>query len=372
MNDNQNNNLSLSLFDVLVDEYELQVKTHCLKPLYPGGVKTAREQAAAKYAPLADEIERERRINEELVTDFYRRLHKSGEKRAALCFSGGGIRSATFGLGVLQGLAERMEINSFHFLSTVSGGGYLGGWFSGWVHRRGMKEVQSELEEDRANRAPINPEPEPLFHLRRYSDYMSPKVGLLSADTWALVGIYLRNLFLNWMVLIPLMLAALALPRLWMSTLAWDTPEALTVNRVFWWGFLLGVISIGYLIVNRPSLADLTSGWFPQKLRSEGWFLTLGLGCLIATAIASALYWSWVHIPAKDPLWLSFSGFEPRKYFKQQEPWGFMAFGVALHFLGFALSQLFAPQIIKPKFYFGVRDFIYSILTGAQIGRAHV
>src|ERR1700739_3986192 len=32
-----------------------------------------------------------------------RRLHASG--KSALCFSGGGIRSATFGLGVLQGLA---------------------------------------------------------------------------------------------------------------------------------------------------------------------------------------------------------------------------------------------------------------------------
>src|SRR5687768_1966009 len=33
------------------------------------------------------------------------RLHEG--KRSALCFSGGGIRSATFGLGILQGLAAR-------------------------------------------------------------------------------------------------------------------------------------------------------------------------------------------------------------------------------------------------------------------------
>src|SRR5215510_11869024 len=96
MNDSRNNNPPLSLFDVLVDEYELQVKTHGLKPLYPDGVKTVREQAAAKYAPLTDEKEREQRISEDLVTDFYQRLHEVGEKRAALCFSGGGIRSATF------------------------------------------------------------------------------------------------------------------------------------------------------------------------------------------------------------------------------------------------------------------------------------
>src|SRR5262249_28781813 len=33
-------------------------------------------------------------------------IHALPEKRAALCISGGGIRSATFGLGVLQGLAR--------------------------------------------------------------------------------------------------------------------------------------------------------------------------------------------------------------------------------------------------------------------------
>ena len=33
-------------------------------------------------------------------------IHALKEKRAALCISGGGIRSATFGLGILQGLAR--------------------------------------------------------------------------------------------------------------------------------------------------------------------------------------------------------------------------------------------------------------------------
>ncbi|HUP43555.1 MAG TPA: hypothetical protein VM599_10130, partial [Thermoanaerobaculia bacterium] len=33
--------------------------------------------------------------------------HRDSEPLAALCISGGGIRSATFALGVVQGLAER-------------------------------------------------------------------------------------------------------------------------------------------------------------------------------------------------------------------------------------------------------------------------
>ena len=41
----------------------------------------------------------------------------------ALCLSGGGIRSATFCLGVIQGMANRGLLPCFDYLSTVSGGG---------------------------------------------------------------------------------------------------------------------------------------------------------------------------------------------------------------------------------------------------------
>jgi hypothetical protein len=43
----------------------------------------------------------------------------------AVCISGGGIRSATFGLGVLQGLARHDLLEQFDYISTVSGGGYI-------------------------------------------------------------------------------------------------------------------------------------------------------------------------------------------------------------------------------------------------------
>ena len=55
--------------------------------------------------------------------------------QAALCLSGGGIRSAAFALGILQGLARRDLLRQFHYLSTVSGGGYIGSWFTAWRHR---------------------------------------------------------------------------------------------------------------------------------------------------------------------------------------------------------------------------------------------
>src|ERR1700693_1989927 len=46
-----------------------------------------------------------------------------------LAFSGGGIRSATFNLGVLQGLERIGLLPLVDYLSTVSGGGYIGSWY---------------------------------------------------------------------------------------------------------------------------------------------------------------------------------------------------------------------------------------------------
>src|SRR5215467_6431853 len=52
-----------------------------------------------------------------------------------LAFSGGGIRSATFNLGVMQALAENHLLHKFDYLSTVSGGGYIGSWLAALTKR---------------------------------------------------------------------------------------------------------------------------------------------------------------------------------------------------------------------------------------------
>ena len=68
-----------------------------------------------------DEAEEQKRL-----TEVYRRIHALEIERSALCLSGGGIRSASFGLGVLQALARARLLDKFDYLSTVSGGGYIG------------------------------------------------------------------------------------------------------------------------------------------------------------------------------------------------------------------------------------------------------
>jgi hypothetical protein len=134
----------------------------------------------------------------------------------ALCLSGGGIRSATFALGVIQGLAERGVLGGFDYLSTVSGGGYIGAWLTCWKQRvLGIEHVIPHLRRDAPKLA--DDCPDPIQHLREYNNYLAPKLGLFSVDTWTLLATIARNMFLNWLVFVPLLLAALMLPRLLLS-----------------------------------------------------------------------------------------------------------------------------------------------------------
>jgi hypothetical protein len=128
-----------------------------------------------------------------------------------LCFSGGGIRSATFNLGILQGLAELKLLRSFDYLSTVSGGGYVHQWFAAWIKRRSFEEVERQLVPLPETGNPGS-HPEPLRWLRRYSNYLTPETGLLTADTWVAFATWLRNTVLNQIILISGLLFLALLP----------------------------------------------------------------------------------------------------------------------------------------------------------------
>jgi len=130
------------------------------------------------------------------------------EKLVGLAFSGGGIRSATFGLGVLESLKKLNLLSKVHYLSTVSGGGYIGGWFSANCRRA----------EDRGDepdwRSPEADWSRSIQYLRDYSNYLSPEVGFFSADTWSMFTIWCRNaLLVQWSIAIAVA-CVLLLPRL--------------------------------------------------------------------------------------------------------------------------------------------------------------
>ena len=170
--------------------------------------------------------------SKKIVPDIYQGIYALSKKRSALCLSGGGIRSATFALGVLQGLARRNAMPDFAWLSTVSGGGYIGAWLSSWIsrsdknaapvfHALGAEEKPAAKPAEAATKAnpgtepkhPFGTEPQPVQHLRQYSNYLTPALGLLSGDGWAVAATVARNLLLNWMLIIPALLAVLLVAR---------------------------------------------------------------------------------------------------------------------------------------------------------------
>lgn len=146
------------------------------------------------------------------LVDLYPDIHSlvgKGQGRSALCLSGGGIRSASFGLGVLRALARRKLLLEFDYLSTVSGGGYIGGWLSAWRKLAGDKAVMEGLTTNKPDRYV---EPAEITWLRANSNYLTPKLGAMSADTWTLAALYIRNLFLNWLIFLPAILTVLLFP----------------------------------------------------------------------------------------------------------------------------------------------------------------
>lgn len=163
-----------------------------------------------------------------------------------LCFSGGGIRSATFNLGILQGLAELKLLRSFDYLSTVSGGGYVHQWFAAWVKRRSLEEVERQLVPLPETGNPGS-HPEPLRWLRRYSNYLTPEIGLLTADTWVAFATWLRNTLLNQIILISALLFLALLPHvlLWHGVVPRRFPSVATALGTIFYLFLVATYFVG-------------------------------------------------------------------------------------------------------------------------------
>ena len=287
------------------------------------------ERKAAIVRKCTEEIrdpdDRDRKIDADLVAELYKSIHglQKDQKHAALCISGGGIRSATFGLGVLQGLAENKLLNRFDYLSTVSGGGYVGSWLSAWIHRhpQGRDGVIEDLKSLRKSK--IDPEYEPIRWLREYSNYLTPQMGFLSADTWTWVAIYLRNLILNWLILMPLIAAVLIIPRVCvevvklnpdkdfkpidvMTNWQWNFGTFSTILLVV--GFVLAVMAIDYVNGNLPTTGNN---------KDQGTFLRRCLLPLLFSAIALTTAWAWF-----------------RNTQKVVGPLAFATFGVVLHIAG--------------------------------------
>jgi hypothetical protein len=110
----------------------------------------------------------------------------------ALCLSGGGIRSATFNLGLLQALAEKGVLDRLDYLSTVSGGGYIGGFWTAWQYNQLSKQTPGAAWHELEMKFPVRTtgpaqqerERPEVRHLREFSRFLIPRVGFTQSETW--------------------------------------------------------------------------------------------------------------------------------------------------------------------------------------------
>jgi hypothetical protein len=103
-----------------------------------------------------------------------------------LSLSGGGIRSSTFCLGVVQVLANRNLLKDFDYLSTVSGGGYTGGLITSQLSN-------GKKMDDLSN--PYGPDTSSIRYVRQNAKYLS-SVNIKQRFSMAISLII--GLVLNW------------------------------------------------------------------------------------------------------------------------------------------------------------------------------
>lgn len=270
---------------------------------------------------------------------LYGLIHARCPDRRAICLSGGGIRSASFALGVLQGLARLRLLEGFDYLSTVSGGGYIGSWLSAWSARAsdGEATVVAALANGQGQ------EPPEVEHLREYSNYLTPALGLLSADTWTLVATYVRNLLLTWLTIVPLLALPLVIPRLAISVVTSDVTAtgASVALRV---GAVLLMIAIAYVDIDLPSAGN--------GRHSQASFLWRFLLPLAAGAILLCLGWGW--LARVSPALPNLGG-----------AWSFMKFGVVVHLGGWVLGRMVTRRL-DPKTLVG--ELLAVLAVGALAG----
>ncbi|GAB5100278.1 hypothetical protein [Caballeronia sp. HLA56] len=249
---------------------------------------------------------------------------------SALCLSGGGIRSASFCLGVIQTLATYRLFGRFHYLSTVSGGGYIGTGLTRWMAgiaesdckptddckaQHALQYAEEQLSrlrradyiKDRMSGTTFEHEG-PLTWLRMNSNYLARQLSLFSADAWTVVATYLRNLAVTWLIFWPWFALFLALP--WLAVLFGQQHAFIGLDGPFDLGFaticrasmaglvgaLLGVVGASYYFQGSPNGSPSVGKVYANKLRWPGdgdaraafGALLLITGCILL----SSMMWS--------------------------------------------------------------------------------
>jgi len=201
-----------------------------------------------------------------------------------LSLSGGGIRSASFALGVLHALVRAGKLRYFDYLSTVSGGGYTGTaltWMLSTYPGAGVEPENFPLSSPAQGAVGVagNPPPSPrpplraLDWIRRRGKYLTPERQL---DLVSALGVVLRGMTISLFVALTLMFVAFVVLRCVFVALGEQLPAIGTLQAfpvpggpelAFWnaWAWLSVVVAIAF-VVGGLAFA-LTTRWRPTEAR---------------------------------------------------------------------------------------------------------
>jgi len=176
------------------------------KPFGPVSVVELRQAAIEKkYDPGVEDL-----LREELVYIKRKRPEAKESDLVGLALSGGGIRSATFSLGVMQALAKEGVLKRMDYLSTVSGGGYIGSaltWYLG-AHNKdrefGTNADNFPFGTDAGSKDASKDQRNLIDWLRQHGNYLTPGKGITLASG---IAIILRGILLNLIVWVPIGIA---------------------------------------------------------------------------------------------------------------------------------------------------------------------
>ncbi|HEY3487117.1 MAG TPA: hypothetical protein VGL10_03555 [Gammaproteobacteria bacterium] len=221
-----------------------------------------------------------------------------------LALSGGGIRSASFCLGILQALVNGGVLKKIDYLSSASGGGYLASALTWFLHR-GLPDGKPAGTEahnfpfGRVGAGARNQRNNPnaiLDFLRQHGCYLTPGNGL---DFVAFTGYSLLAIFISLLVYFSLatlfMLGVTAFPFLFQPVVVPDVVHAdgtpLALPNMF---FLAAIIFVGFFIITSILYSLLTRTPFGSTAWRYGFraYSQVMLGTYIKLGVIAAIFGS--------------------------------------------------------------------------------
>ena len=183
----------------------------------------------------------------------------------------------------------------------------------------------------------------------------------MSVDTWTLLGTYLRNLTLNWLVLVPLLATVLLAPRLLVcrsftgrSRIPWLSAQAMLVM-----GLLFGLFALTHLHMYRPSLDQLRSKRVWKRFERQQWFLIAGLTPLVAAALLLTTAYAWYRNGGGRLDQLTLFGLDSRGTF--------VLGGAAMHGIGWLIAAFLLQRWRDVNRWLAV-EFLVILWSGALGG----